>query len=180
VARLAARFEADPAQAERVARVACALFRQLGAGTPAEEQQRLERKLAWAAQLHEIGALISHSDAHKHGAYILENADAPGFAQSELHRLSQLVLGHRGKLRKLDVDFADTTMVRQLACLRIAVILCHARRDPEVAGLRLAGTGQSLALTLPRGWATQWPQSAHLLREEVLAWQKTPWTLALA
>ena len=179
VARLAARFEADPAQAERVARVACALFRQLGAGTPAEELQRLERKLAWAAQLHEIGALISHSDAHKHGAYILENADAPGFAQSELHRLSQLVLGHRGKLRKLDLDFADTTMVRQLACLRIAVILCHARRDPEVAGLRLAGTGQSLALALPRGWATQWPQSAHLLREEILAWQKTPWTLAL-
>lgn len=23
------------------------------------------------------------------------------------------------------------------------------------------------------------PQSAHLLREEALAWQKTPWTLAL-
>ncbi len=180
VARLAARFEADPAQAERVARVACALFRQVCAGTPAGELQRLERKLAWAARLHEIGALISHSDAHKHGAYILENADAPGFAQSELHRLSQLVLGHRGKLRKLDLDFADTTLVRQLACLRIAVILCHARRDPQVAGLRLAGSGQSLTLTLPRGWAAQWPQSAHLLREEVLAWQKTAWTLALA
>jgi exopolyphosphatase/guanosine-5'-triphosphate,3'-diphosphate pyrophosphatase len=25
----------------------------------------------------------------------------------------------------------------------------------------------------------QWPQSAHLLREECIAWQKTPWKLDL-
>jgi exopolyphosphatase/guanosine-5'-triphosphate,3'-diphosphate pyrophosphatase len=30
------------------------------------------------------------------------------------------------------------------------------------------------------GWAAAFPQSAHLLREEVLAWQKTPWTLIVA
>jgi exopolyphosphatase/guanosine-5'-triphosphate,3'-diphosphate pyrophosphatase len=179
VARLAAKFEADPAQGERVGRVACALFRQLGAATPAAELQRHERKLAWAAQLHEIGTLISHSDAHKHGAYILDNADAPGFAQGELHRLSLLVLGHRGKLRKLEADFSDALFMQQLACLRIAVILCHARRDPELKGLALTGSGTGLALSVPAAWAKAYPQSAHLLREEVLAWQKTPWTFAV-
>jgi len=25
------------------------------------------------------------------------------------------------------------------------------------------------------GWAAAFPQSAHLLREEAQAWQKTPW-----
>ncbi len=59
-------------------------------------------KLGWAAQLHEIGTLVSHSDYHKHGAYILDNTDAPGFAVNELHALGQLVLGQRGKLRKLE------------------------------------------------------------------------------
>jgi exopolyphosphatase/guanosine-5'-triphosphate,3'-diphosphate pyrophosphatase len=179
VTRLARKFEADPVQGVRVGRVARTLFRQLCADSPKAACDELERELAWAAQLHEIGTLISHSDAHKHGAYILENADAPGFAHSELHRLGLLVLGHRGKLRKLEADFTDAMLVRQLACLRLAVILCHARRDPELQGLALSGDGNAIALKLPRTWARSFPQSAHLLREEVIAWQKTPWSFAL-
>jgi exopolyphosphatase/guanosine-5'-triphosphate,3'-diphosphate pyrophosphatase len=35
------------------------------------------------------------------------------------------------------------------------------------------------ALACRNGWSDSFPQSAHLLREEVLAWQKTNWTLAL-
>ncbi|MDB5860745.1 MAG: Ppx/GppA phosphatase [Ramlibacter sp.] len=180
VQRLAARFGADAAQAGRVGRVAAHFLRQLRARAEPAELQRQERKLAWAAQLHEIGSSISHSDYHKHGAYILENADAPGFAQPELHRLGLLVLGHRGKLRKLEVDFADTLFVQQLLCLRLAVLLCHARRDPELQGLRATASGQVVTLVVPPAWAAAYPQSAHLLREETIAWQKTPWTLALA
>lgn len=180
VRRLAAKFGADAAQADRVGRVACHFLRQLRGGDAAGELQRHERKLAWAAQLHEIGSRISHSDYHKHGAYILENADAPGFAQPELHRLGLLVLGHRGKLRKLDADLEDTLFVHQLLCLRLAVILCHARRDPELQGLRLRGADRTLSLALPAAWVRAWPQSAHLLNEEALAWQKTPWSFSPA
>jgi len=180
VQRLAAKFGADAAQAARVGRVATHFLRQLRAAEAPTSLRRHEGKLAWAAQLHEIGSLISHSDYHKHGAYILDNADAPGFAQPELHRLGLLVLGHRGKLRKLEAEFGDELFVHQLACLRLAVILCHARRDPELQGLRLRGAAGVLTLAVPRQWAAAYPQSAHLLREEVLAWQKTAWTLQLA
>jgi exopolyphosphatase/guanosine-5'-triphosphate,3'-diphosphate pyrophosphatase len=180
VQRLSAKFGVDAAQAARVGRVARQLLRQLRAGEPATALQRHETKLGWAAQLHEIGSLISHSDYHKHGAYILDNADAPGFAQPELHRLGLLVLGHRGKLRKLDADWDDALFVHQLACLRLAVILCHARRDPDLQGLRLRAAGDGLTLGVPQPWARAFPQSAHLLREEVLAWQKTPRAFALA
>jgi exopolyphosphatase/guanosine-5'-triphosphate,3'-diphosphate pyrophosphatase len=144
---------------------------------------RHNRKLHWAAQLHDIGSHISHSDSHKHGAYILDNADAMGFTLSELHRLSQLVLGHRGKLRKLDVDFENELFVKQLLCLRLAVILCHARRDPDLHGLTLtqdAPKANSFSICYRPDWAQDFPQSAHLLREEVLAWQKTPWSLTLS
>lgn len=178
VKRLAAQFGADGAQADRVRKVACHFLRQLRPAAP--ELERLERKLEWAARLHEIGSLISHSDYHKHGAYILDNADAPGFSQHELHRLGLLVLGHRGKLRKLEADFEDAQFVQQLLCLRLAVILCHARRDPDLRGLQLAGMGRVFAMQVPPAWAKAWPQSAHLLREETAAWQKTPWTFALA
>jgi len=185
VARLAARFQVDPEQAKRVGDTAAALFVQLdpaarGAQTTHRAGRAL-RKLAWAAQLHEIGTQISHSEYHKHGAYILDNADAPGFAVNELHALGLLVLGHRGKLRKLGTALDDETFARQLLALRLAVILCHARRDPESDALKLAAPGaRALTIACRSGWAERFPQSAHLLREEVVAWQKTGWSVALA
>ncbi len=181
VHRLVSKFNIDAAQGERVGKVASSLFGQL---VPPDRVQtvitreRLLRKLSWAAQLHEIGSHISHSDYHKHGAYILDNVDAVGFSLSEMHRLSLLVLGHRGKLRKLDDALDDESLVGQLLALRLAVILCHARRDPELRGMQLGRAGPSsrqLVLRCPPGWAADFPQSAHLLREEVIAWQKTPW-----
>ena len=183
VARLAARFDVDAAQAERVSKVAQQLFSMFASRLGAADSERRLRKLQWAAQLHEIGSRISHSDYHKHGAYILDNADAPGFAQPELHRLSLLVLGHRGKLRKLEVDFEDRLLMQQLLCLRMAVILCHARRDPDLKGMQLEAVqepAKTFSLQCRAGWADAYPQSAHLLAEEVLAWQKTPWTLTFA
>ena len=90
------------------------------------------------------------------------------------------MLGHRGKLRKLDADYDDVMFVQQLICLRLAVILCHARRDPDLKGLVFGcdAPAQAFGLHCRPDWAAAYPQSAHLLREEVLAWQKTPWSLA--
>ena len=180
VNRLALKFNADAAQVQRVNRVAGLLFRQVSADFSQEEGERHLRKLGWAVQLHEIGSAISHSDYHKHGAYILDNADAAGFSMPELHRLGLLVLGHRGKLRKLTIDFEDAVFVRQLLCLRLAVILCHARRDPDLQGIQLGHAENHVFLLQCReGWAVKYPQSAHLLHEECWAWQKTPWALQL-
>jgi exopolyphosphatase/guanosine-5'-triphosphate,3'-diphosphate pyrophosphatase len=185
VKRLANKFGTDTTHGLRVAQVALNLFQQLQSPVPADNplsHQRLIQKLNWAAQLHEIGGQISHSDYHKHGAYILGYADAMGFALSEMQRLSQLVLGQRGKLRKLEVDFEDASFVQQLLALRLAIILCHARRDPDLEGLTLLRANEptkSFTMACRLGWAQAFPQSAHLLREEVLAWQKTPWSLTL-
>jgi exopolyphosphatase/guanosine-5'-triphosphate,3'-diphosphate pyrophosphatase len=126
-----------------------------------------------------MGCLISHSDSHRHGAYILDNTDAAGFAVPELHRLGVLVQGQRGKVRKLGVDLDDPIFVLQLLCLRLAVALCHARRDPDTAGLALQCNGQRFFVRTRAGWAAAYPQSAHLLREEAQAWQKTPWELLI-
>ena len=169
------RFGVDVEHAERVARIACQLFEQ---AAPAGSE-RASRKLDWAARLHEIGCRISHNDSHRHGAYILDNTDAAGFAMPELHRLGILVLGQRGKVRKLEVDLQDTDFALQLMCLRLAVALCHARRDPDTEGLQLQLKGSRFLLAARAGWAAAYPQSAHLLREEVSAWQKTPWELVV-
>ena len=183
VNRLARKFGLDTVHGQRVSDVASTLFGQLASAprkSTGPDQERLLRKLRWAAQLHEIGSQISHSDYHKHGAYILDNADVMGFSLSEMHRLSLLVLGHRGKLRKLEAALEDEALVQQLLCLRLAVILCHARRDPDLNGMtlkRVDPEGAQIRLSCRAEWADTFPQSAHLLREEVLAWEKTPWRL---
>ena len=188
IERLATKFGTETAHGLRVGSVAQKLFEQLQTlqetlTPPAtDHQERLSRKLFWAAQLHEIGSQISHSDYQKHGAYILDNSDALGFSLPELHKLSLLVLGHRGKLKKLDIDFDDSTFTQQLMCLRIAVALCHARRDPDLSGLMLGRLNDGFSgyvLDYKSSWAQAFPQSAHLLREEVLAWEKTPCSLVL-
>ena len=183
VQRLVTKFNADVAHGGRVGRVAIDLFRQLQPEGTEPDDERNNRKLGWAGQLHEIGSHISHSDYHKHGAYILDNSDAMGFSQAELHRLGLLVLGQRGKLRKLDADFDDVLFVMQLMSLRLAIIFCHARRDPDTSGVQFSldlRQPNRLMLACPPGWSETYPQSAHLLREEVLAWQKTPWSLVLS
>ena len=170
---LSERFSVDKAQAQRVSDVATKLFSQVATADPLNG--RYSQKLAWAARLHEIGTHISHTSSHRHGAYILDHVDAPGFSMPELHRMSQLVLGQRGKLRKLEADLGDELFAKQLLCLRLAVLLCHARKDPEVGALRLSYRSRGFKLTTVPGWARQFPQSAWLLEEEVEAWQKSDW-----
>lgn len=179
---LASHFDADKAQGERVGHTAIRIFDQLMHNrTDAPTLERYRRKLHWAARVHEIGMLISHSDYHKHGAYILENTDLQGFTVDELHRLGLLVLGHRGKLRKLEDSLEDPVFILQLLALRLAVVLCHARRDPDLQDMQLQRHGPELSfrITLPEAWESQYPQSAHLLREECTAWQRAPWRLNL-
>ena len=173
---LAAHFEVDAPHSARVARTALHLFDLLSAGQANDAERR---QLHWAAQVHEIGLHIAHSEYHKHGAYILEHTDLAGFTVDELHRLGLLVLGQRGKLRKLGAALDELSMARPLLALRLAVLLGHARRDPDLQGLQLqwAPTRPGFVLQLPGDWAQRYPQSAHLLHEEQIAWGKSPWPL---
>ncbi|MDZ4140692.1 MAG: Ppx/GppA phosphatase family protein [Methylotenera sp.] len=177
VQRLARKFDVDETQANNVAEVAENLFEKISEEllfAPGERQSQA-LKLRWAGMLHEIGGFVSPIDAQMHGAYILDHADPSGFAQSELHWLSLLILGHRGKLKRLEADFSNRMFVMQLLCLRLAVILCHARQTPNLRGFQLNYINNTIRLTLPESWPDQYPQSYYLLDEETLAWQKINW-----
>ncbi|MDO8888542.1 MAG: exopolyphosphatase, partial [Hydrogenophaga sp.] len=104
-----------------------------------------------------------------------DNVDARGFSLPELHRMSQLVLGQRGKLRKLEEALQDELFAKQLMALRLAVLLCHARQMPEHESVALSYKPRAFKLATNPGWAKRYPQSAWLLGEEVVAWQKSAW-----
>src|SRR4030095_808914 len=134
IERFIDRYRIDRAHAGRVATMARALYECAVANPSAEAAQRIE----WAGLLHEVGYTVSHLGFHKHGAYIIENADMPGFSAQEQHAAALLVLGCRGGLGKMAPLLANEDRRAQLLALRLAVLLHHARGPVALPRLRLA------------------------------------------
>ena len=168
VRALQQRFGVDTAQAARVRDVALALLAQ--AQPEATPERRSE--LRWAAELHELGMMVSHHDHHRHSAYLLAHVDAAGFSQSQQRELADLVLGQRGGLRKVEALLADPQRVWQLLCLRLAVIKCHARLPVTLDVLQLSPRGSQARLAFADEWGTRHPRTLHLLREEAEGWAR--------
>lgn len=169
VRELQRRFMVDSAQADRVGEFALALFD----GVQPKAAGEARRELRWAAALHEAGMMVSHHDFHRHSAYVLAHVDAPGFSQSQLRRIGDLVLGQRGGLRKLEARLQDRAFALHLLCLRLAAIVCHAREDMSAEALALALDGTQPVISVAPDWAEQRPRALHLLRMEVDAWART-------
>jgi exopolyphosphatase/guanosine-5'-triphosphate,3'-diphosphate pyrophosphatase len=169
--RLQQKFGADVEQAARVRHAALALYAQLHPRRDRGATQ-LARKLGWAADVHEIGRAVAHDEYNRHGAYILEHSDGAGFALHQLERLGVLVLGQRGGLRKVSQWLDDAGLADQLVCLRLAVLLCHARSTPDLEGLRLARRDGGYRFEVERAWAAHHPRSVVLLEEEAAHWRR--------
>ena len=177
VAELQQRFGVDTEQAARVTAVALVLF---DAAMP-DADPEARRELVWACALHEIGLMVSHHDHHRHSAYLLAHADAPGFSQSQQRRIGDLVLGQRGGLRKLEPQLASLTFAWQLLCLRLAGIKCHARGAVQADALTLSARCRDAQLGFAPSWGQSRPRTLYLLQEEVAQWERTgPLRLVLA
>jgi exopolyphosphatase/guanosine-5'-triphosphate,3'-diphosphate pyrophosphatase len=170
VRALAGRFNVDLAQAERVEATALEFLRQCGHDWSLHDDPFAERVLGWAARLHEVGLDISHSHYHRHGAYLLQNADLPGFPHHEQQILAALVGNHRRKLQPAMLeDLMPPWHVRSLSLivlLRLAVLLHRGRAPRAVPALRLGVKGKVVDLQFPRGWLAEHPLTAADLEQE--------------
>jgi exopolyphosphatase/guanosine-5'-triphosphate,3'-diphosphate pyrophosphatase len=168
IAELQRRFEIDSAQAARVRAVAQELYRGAAADDPDGA-----RELGWAADLHEMGLMVSHHDHHRHSAYLLAHVDAPAFSQTQQRALANIVLGQRGGLRKIEEALADRRFARQVLALRLAVIKCHARGEVRDDALALQVDGGTARLRFSQGWAESRPRTLYLLQEEAATWERS-------
>ncbi|GHU01856.1 exopolyphosphatase [Betaproteobacteria bacterium] len=164
------RYRVNAHQAGQVADTACHLLAQLDPATvdPANPEYRF---LRWAALLHEIGISVAHASYHKHSAYILANADMPGFSKMDQSRLARIVLAHRGKLERLvgiDPSIADWLLV---ACLRLAVVIHRARDSRGVPDIILTQGKRGFVVETPPGWLQKLPMTAAAFEEERQQWQ---------
>jgi exopolyphosphatase/guanosine-5'-triphosphate,3'-diphosphate pyrophosphatase len=169
VNRFMQRYEVDRRQAERVAKTALSFLHQLVPATHEADNSEAQF-LVWAARLHEVGISVAHSSYHKHSAYILANADMPGFSRRDQARLSRLVLAHRGKLERvnlLEKSAPDWTLI---FCLRMAVLLHRVRDDQPLPLLSVRFTKVGFRLVVARGELDQLPLTAAALHEEAKQW----------
>jgi exopolyphosphatase/guanosine-5'-triphosphate,3'-diphosphate pyrophosphatase len=163
------RYHVDEAQAERVCATVLDFLSQV------RETWKLESPLAdfalrWAAQLHEIGLDVAHSGYHRHGAYLLENADMPGFPREEQRLLARLVGGHR---RRLDLEGVeellppwDTRVLYPIVLLRLAVLLHRGHNSAALPPIELSATPKSLEVQFPGRWLKDHALTSADLQQE--------------
>jgi exopolyphosphatase/guanosine-5'-triphosphate,3'-diphosphate pyrophosphatase len=170
VRALEARFHVDGAQADRVEATALAFLRQVRAGWKLDEPLA-ELVLRWAARLHEVGLDIAHSHYHKHGAYLLANADLPGFPREEQSLLAALVGSHRRKLNVAQLEELVPPWHLKaeflIVLLRLAVLLHRGRGPRALPEIDLRPKGRSLECVFPKGWLEAHPLTAADLEQEV-------------
>jgi exopolyphosphatase/guanosine-5'-triphosphate,3'-diphosphate pyrophosphatase len=169
LATLCRRYDVDLAHAERVERTALMLLTQLRQPWALEDEDHASM-LCWAARVHEIGLVVSHSQYQKHGAYLLCNADLSGFSRQEQDMLAALVLGHRRKFPTTTFDSLPAGVresTRRLCIiLRLAVLLHRGRSPHNKPDPVLDANGDRLRLRFPDDWLADHPLARLELEEE--------------
>jgi len=180
VAVLSRRYSVDTAQAKRVAASAQRLLAQAQVSWNLMEDE-WANSLEWAARLHEIGLAIAHGQYHKHGAYILEHADMPGFSRSAQALLAVLIRGHRRKfpLAALAALPAETATAARRLCvlLRLAVLLHRSRSRQPLPMLALKVSERQIELYFPPAWLEAHPLTYADLEQEAQYLKKADFKL---
>jgi exopolyphosphatase / guanosine-5'-triphosphate,3'-diphosphate pyrophosphatase len=134
IASLSTRFQIDAPHASNVEATAAWFFNQVA--EPWQLDENHAELLSWAARLHEIGLCIAHFGYHKHGAYLIEHADMPGFSNEDKMKLAALVRAHRRRFsNQLFAGLAEDrdTLVRLAILLRISVLLNRSRDKSDIS-----------------------------------------------
>ncbi|MCB1691619.1 MAG: exopolyphosphatase [Pseudomonadales bacterium] len=155
VESLAARYVVDMKHARRVEATVLALYQQVKASWDIERED-LQRFLAWAALLHEVGLHINAKSMRRHSAYILQNAEMPGFNREEQDLLATIVRFQRKRIQKSEanefLDYAPAEVTRLIALLRLGILLNFQRQDKVLPAMRLEAEDDTLRLVFPDNW----------------------------
>lgn len=160
------KFHVDERRAERVADDALALYAQMKPATDA-----YTRHLFWSALLHEVGLVVSQTGYHKHAAYMIENADLPGFTTREQKTMSRLIVAQKGNLRKVGEALTEPDFAKAVVALRLAILFMHARIDVDFRQLKLRMKNR-IELEIRRDWVSDHPTVSYWMEKEQELWDE--------
>ncbi len=163
---LAEKFHVEQLRGSRVAHESAALYAQL---KPAGDTYT--KLLYWSAQLHEMGMVVSQTGYHKHGAYMIENADLPGFTAREQKGMARLIVAQKGNLRKIGDALAEPDFAKAVLALRLAILLMHARIEADFGELKLRMKNR-IELDIKRDWVAHHPTVSYWIEKEQEWWDE--------
>ncbi len=165
---LVQRYSVDAATAEIVER-RCRTFYGATRG-PWKLKKRDWELLNWASQTHEIGMAISHKHFNRHTAYLLRNADLPGFSQEEQESLAILTQGQRGKIDNQSLDDLPKSERRRMRYLlvifRLAIRFKYVEILEQLPEFGVLAEDNSLSLGFPEAWLEEHPLTLSELEQE--------------
>jgi len=174
---LASRYHIDRSHARRVRESAIALLAQVATAWDLTDS-RNKLLLSWAADLHEIGMDIAHSQYHKHGGYLLQNMELPGFSRLDQSDLATLVRSHRRKLPEDEAEPGES-LLRLVVVLRLAVLLHRSRDSEPLPHIDIQIKNQKILLRFPQDWLSCNPLTKLDLEQEALYLASLPLTLKI-
>jgi len=170
VSSMQKRYHVDIAQALRVEATALAMLVQVQEAWQLEEPMA-ELALKWASRLHEIGLDVAHSGYHRHSAYLLQNADMPGFGREEQLLLACLVGAHRRKIGFDGIEDLippwDKLAPFMIVLLRLAVLLHRGRSATALPEIQVTARPRTLELRFPARWLKEHPLTVEDLQQEI-------------
>jgi len=126
--------------------------------------------LHWAARTHEIGMAIAQKHFNRHTAYLLRNADLPGFSQEEQELLATITLGQRGKMNSAFLEEVANSKRQRLgyllAIIRLAGCFKYVEVLEQLPDFNVEAGEQSLKLAFPEGWMDAHPLTLSELEQE--------------
>ncbi len=167
---LVTRYHTDRIHAQCIQHTIEQMLKQMNFGCNPQDQETIQLFLNWAVQLHEIGCDIAHSHYHKHGAYMIENADLSGFSQRDQTLLATLVLLHRKRFLLLPFKRLPEPWNRyapiMTVILRLAVLLHRSRQTTPMPEFDFNWNKPRIQLTFPQNWLLQHPLTRADLKQE--------------
>jgi exopolyphosphatase/guanosine-5'-triphosphate,3'-diphosphate pyrophosphatase len=160
------KFHVDEVRADRVADDALTLFLQM---KPSGDS--MQRYLYWSALMHETGVVVSQTGYHKHAAYMVENADLPGFTTREQKVMGRMVLAQKGNLRKVSEYLLDGDFAKAVVALRLAILFMHSRIAVDEKSVRLRMKSR-IDLEVKRDRVAEHPTLSYWMEKEQEFWDE--------
>ncbi len=170
VQAVADRYRTDKKHAARIKQTMNVMLKQLSDECSWANDENCAQFLEWAADLHEIGIDIAHSQYHKHSSYIIENGDLAGFSNQDQILLASIIRTHRRKFSLAyfnDLPSPWNMHAPYLTIvLRLAVLLHRNRHEDELPHFKIKIIKSKIYLQFPRAWLIQSPLThADLIQE---------------
>jgi len=170
ISALQERYRVDIPHSLTVERTAMYAFRQVQHfwGINAEFFADL---LRWSSRLHEIGLAISHTQYHKHGAYLIKYSDLPGFSHQLQQAISIIIRSHR---RKINADIFSAyskeqakNLIRLAILLRLSITLNRGRSSTQPPpSFKINADSHALNIEFEPDWLKQNPLTRADLESE--------------